>query len=591
MRTQSRRHGFSLTELLVVVAVILILAALLMVGVDALYSHTAQLRCQHRLEQIGHACQMYASTHQGALPESVSRYGLPWYEALVGAGYLDTNEVISCPSAESELVAVVDPGETASDILEGLRWLKRNQNTGSGGWDWDGASTAAADDAVSGLALYAFLTAGCTDQQPPEFALTVESATQYLISKSDNGAFYRGGSVCMYTTGICTMALAEAARMTENESLREAARETAEEGIAYMASRQSTSVGGWSYGGGGHDISVTGWCLEGYAQAMASGIDIPANAQTNINTFLRASIREDRYHCNRVYCSKAGCGWGTTVTDHNTWLAYVIDLTLKCPNCGERVYACWIAGSEFRDGDKCPSCGGNTTPYPPSEYGTGYAYAAWYAKPFLAGTAIALACRRLMGESMSSAACQGALQVLSGLNYMNNANGTYYNVYYLTLVMSQMDDSRWNAWNEAFRPAMLERQIKDGEDMGSWPINNYWSAVRGGRVYTTAMACITLERCVVHHWAKRLAVGQCSYGYNNRLGKTRERTSADTIVVMDYAKWEIDRDDKNVEYNDDIGHIAARHGGKANALLGDGHVRAFEPDDITDGMWTPEPGD
>jgi len=571
--------------------VILILAALLMVGVDSLYSHTAQLHCQHRLEQIGYACQMYASTHHGALPESVSRYGLPWYEALVGAGYLDTNEVISCPSAESELVAVVDPGETACDILEGLRWLKRNQNTGSGGWAWDGASTAAADDAVSGLALYAFLTAGCTDQQPPEFALTVESATQYLISKSDNGVFYRGGSVCMYTTGICTMALAEAARMAENESLREAARDAAEEGIEYMASRQATSTGGWGYGGGGHDISVTGWCLEAYAQAMASGIDIPANAQTNINTFLKASIRENRHHCNRVYCSKGGCGWGATVTDHNTWLAYVIDLTLKCPNCGERVYACWVGGSDFLDGGKCPSCGGNTTPYPPSEYGTGYAYAAWYAQPFLAGTAIGLACRRLVGESMNSPACQGALQVLSGLNYMNNANGTYYNVYYLTLAMSQMDDSRWNAWNEAFRPALLERQIKDGEHMGSWPINNYWSAVRGGRVYTTAMACITLERCVVHHWAKRLAVGQCSYGYNNRLGKTRERTSADTIVVMDYAKWEIDRDDKNVEYNDDVGHIAARHGGKANALLGDGHVRAFHPDDITDGMWTPTAGD
>ena len=591
MTAQSKRRGFSTAELLVVVAVILILTALLIIGVNATYSHAVRLKCQHRLEQIGHACQMYASIHHGALPESVSRYGLPWYEALLEGAYLDTEEVISCPSAQSELVAAVDPGETASDILEGLRWLKRNQNTGTGGWDWDGTSTGAADDAVSGLALYAFLTAGCTDQEPPEFASTVENATQYLVSKSENGVFYRGSSVCMYTIGICTMALAEAARMIENETLRNAARDAAEDGLKYMAGKQSASTGGWGYGGGGHDISVTGWCVEAVAQAKASSLDIPASLLSGTNTFLRACIRENRHHCNRIFCSAGGCGWGTIVTDHNTWANYVIDLTLKCPTCNERVYTCWIGGAEFLNGGKCPSCNGNVTAYPPSEYGSGYAYAAWYAQPFLAGTSIALACRRLMGESMGSAASQGALQSLSDMNYMSRANGTYYNIYYLTLAMSQMDDSRWNAWNDAFRPHLLARQIQDGDNKGSWPINNYWSAVRGGRVYTTAMACITLERCVVHHWAKLLAVGQCSYGYNNRLGKTRESAAADTIVVMDYSKWEIDRDDKNVEYNDGIEHIAPRHGGKANALLGDGSVRTFRPGDITDGMWTPGAGD
>jgi prepilin-type processing-associated H-X9-DG protein len=46
-----------------------------------------------------------------------------------------------------------------------------------------------------------------------------------------------------------------------------------------------------------------------------------------------------------------------------------------------------------------------------------------------------------------------------------------------------------------------------------------------------------------------------------------------------------------VEKNDGPELIAPRHGGQANALLGDGSVRPLDPEDVTDGMFTPQPGD
>ncbi|MFO7898123.1 MAG: prepilin-type N-terminal cleavage/methylation domain-containing protein [Planctomycetota bacterium] len=87
------------------------------------------------------------------------------------------------------------------------------------------------------------------------------------------------------------------------------------------------------------------------------------------------------------------------------------------------------------------------------------------------------------------------------------------------------------------------------------------------------------------------AGGQCTYGYNSLVGLDAGRPGADTVVVMDYANWRIVRAQADPDKNDPDSYIATRHEGKANALLGDGSVRAFYLEDIRDGMWTPAPGD
>jgi len=83
---------------------------------------------------------------------------------------------------------------------------------------------------------------------------------------------------------------------------------------------------------------------------------------------------------------------------------------------------------------------------------------------------------------------------------------------------------------------------------------------------------------------------ECSYGYNNQLGDAR-KPGADTIVIMDYVDWEIDRDNVDPERNDPDVYIATRHAGRANALMGDGGIRSLRVGDISPGMWTPIAGD
>jgi len=100
--------------------------------------------------------------------------------------------------------------------------------------------------------------------------------------------------------------------------------------------------------------------------------------------------------------------------------------------------------------------------------------------------------------------------------------------------------------------------------------------------------CLTSEKWLRSSGGLR-SEGRCSYGYNNLVGVDARTVSADTIVIMDYQDWEIDHDGKKTD--DDDSYIALRHGGRANALLGDHRVRALRIGDIGAGMWTPEPGD
>jgi prepilin-type N-terminal cleavage/methylation domain-containing protein/prepilin-type processing-associated H-X9-DG protein len=83
------------------------------------------------------------------------------------------------------------------------------------------------------------------------------------------------------------------------------------------------------------------------------------------------------------------------------------------------------------------------------------------------------------------------------------------------------------------------------------------------------------------------AEGRCTYGYNNQVGAGRMTPGADTIVIMDYNDWEIDRDSSDPAKNDDDSYIATRHDGRANAVLADGRVEALRLGDIRAGMWTP----
>ena len=146
-----RRRGFSLTELLVTIAVILILVSVLMVGTSELYSSSLSLKCQNRLNQLGYACQLFVGRHDGRWPKSwnnvteldgggVAR--LRWYEAL--APYCDGNKaVFECPVAAS---ATEEQG--ASEFFDGTgRILYYNLGIGRPSGTWGNWATYAASRA------------------------------------------------------------------------------------------------------------------------------------------------------------------------------------------------------------------------------------------------------------------------------------------------------------------------------------------------------------------------------------------------------------------------------------------------------------
>jgi prepilin-type N-terminal cleavage/methylation domain-containing protein/prepilin-type processing-associated H-X9-DG protein len=530
----ARRTGFSLTELLVVVAVILILVAMLIVGVEAVYSYAMQLKCQHRLEQIGHACLMYASHHRGMYPSAwdYSR-GQAWYEVLPATEYLSGDEVIACPGSEIEITsgeAGEEPGipsEIQEGLFDALRWLdsKQNQTEGSahrGRWEKDGHNWRCGPNGVTGLALLAFLGAGCSETHP-EFGDTVRWAIEYLTSPSgqnDSGSFRES----FYSQGICTMALADAHKIVGDADLKALARSGAQKGFNYLLNHQPDN-GGYTYGGGDGgncDQSVSGWCYQGIAESVKVGL--PPNDPeylTKADNWLDRIKRAD------------GSSW-YRINNSNQW-----DST-------ERM------------------------------------------------TAVALACRLLLGHKPDEADCvdqAGWLLNNDHINHMreyknNNYDSTrvrqLYYVYYTTLAFFLMGDTAehnyWSEWKEEFPDVVLACKTDDGDDMCYWPqLSERYVGGHGGITFCTALAAMSLEMAVGDYLpgSKWYKGGQHSYGYNKKLGLDLRSPAEDTIVVMDYLRSAIDTEDP-------LHYIAPRHSGRVNILCGDGRVKTVDPEDIID---------
>jgi uncharacterized protein YfaP (DUF2135 family) len=68
----------------------------------------------------------------------------------------------------------------------------------------------------------------------------------------------------------------------------------------------------------------------------------------------------------------------------------------------------------------------------------------------------------------------------------------FYLWYNCTLAMFQAGGEPWNRWNPIVRDTIIGLQRRDGCTRGSWDSDSRWGN-RGGRIYTTALAVLTLE--------------------------------------------------------------------------------------------------
>jgi len=581
-KTVSIRRGFSLTELLVVVAVILILVALVIVGVQSSYSHAMQLQCQHHLEQISHALNMYSATNHGMLPEAMSlRSGLLWYETLAMT-YLDTPTVLGCPSAgEPPEIGTREERETTGDreTVEGYRkalfWLKDIQEkTGpkKGQFPMVGAALSRKHDNVNtAIALMAFLGFGANDRYPPEFAECVRSAVEYLSGpaqwkegsgapEADIGRFsgqlnhYAEDTHIIGSQGLPIMALAAAYRTIEDSELRAKARQAAELGLQWLAG-QTPYHGGYAYNGpvpadGTARMSTSSWVYQAVGAARLAGFSVPSSMDAPMQHLLDQNAASD---------------------------------------------------------------GRMTKRWDPTGAGTGGGWQDW--------TDFALLMRLALGESPGSSVVTSQMNHVTGLSggvpkHMSGfSNGSArFKYYQITRGLRLAGGSKWDEWLNPSTTYTIDGQLwqgyayyvlkylqDDGEDDEGNPMA-YWSnlgLVSYGNyqkeTWITTFSLMMLSDALGENWLDEDFMprgdGRCSYGYNLRVTETRGRPAADTVLVMDYASWLISRSQADPTKDDDDSMIALRHGGRANALMGDGRVRALSIEDILEGMWTPQPGD
>jgi hypothetical protein len=111
-------------------------------------------------------------------------------------------------------------------------------------------------------------------------------------------------------------------------------------------------------------------------------------------------------------------------------------------------------------------------------------------------TAVSLTCRLFMGRRPNHPECAGQAKWLSRddrhLDVAHRAQDLYY-IYYASMAMFQMRGDYLNEWKNAFDPALRKRQERKGPTRGSWPVEGSAYGSHGGRVYTTAMALLSLE--------------------------------------------------------------------------------------------------
>lgn len=129
--THARSSGFTLAELLVVITIILILAALIMPAVQGVRERAQATACAQNLKQIGVAAGLYAGEHDGDLPigrADVTGHpfmasmpgSLVWYDGLAvylgrptqkdaSGKLLPLPAVFACPSNMAKHTAATPP--------------------------------------------------------------------------------------------------------------------------------------------------------------------------------------------------------------------------------------------------------------------------------------------------------------------------------------------------------------------------------------------------------------------------------------------------------------------------------------------------
>ncbi len=331
--------------------------------------------------------------------------------------------------------------QTEQAIESGLEFLSKHQSK-SGAWrlqDFDTKVLIRSDTAATALSLLSFQGAGYTHQQY-QYADNVGKAIQFLVkNQQPDGDLYKpedpasDQNAWLYSHAIASLALCEAYGMTQDPSLRD----PAQRAINFMVESQDKQRGGWRYRpGNGTDTSVSGWFMMAFKSGQLAGLDVPKPTFDRIEKYLDQSQVSQAvpylYRYNPFAADTPEQRHGREPTPVMTSAGLLM-----------RLYFGWQRGQK--------------------EMTAGADYLL--TNPPAAGTKDA------------------------------TLRDTYY-WYYSTQVMFHMGGERWKRWNSTLYPMLIETQVTEGPNAGSWdpyqPTADLW-AKYGGRLYVTTLNLLSLE--------------------------------------------------------------------------------------------------
>jgi len=331
--------------------------------------------------------------------------------------------------------------QTEQAIEAGLEFLSKHQSE-SGAWrlqDFDTQVLIRSDTAATGLSLLSFQGAGYTHQQY-QYATAVGKALDFLVkNQQPNGDLYKredpasDQNAWLYSHAIAALALCEAYGMTQDPALRE----PAQKAINFMVESQDKQRGGWRYRpGNGTDTSVSGWFMMAFKSGQLAGLDVPAPTFELIEGYLdQSQVSKSVRHLYRYNPFAADTPeqrHGREVTPVMTSAGLLM-----------RLYFGWQRGQ--------------------TEMTAGADYLLEH--PPVPGTKDA------------------------------TLRDTYY-WYYSTQVLFHMGGERWKKWNGTLYPMLIQTQVTEGPNAGSWdpyqPTADLW-AKYGGRLYVTTLNLLSLE--------------------------------------------------------------------------------------------------
>jgi hypothetical protein len=107
-------------------------------------------------------------------------------------------------------------------------------------------------------------------------------------------------------------------------------------------------------------------------------------------------------------------------------------------------------------------------------------------------TAEAWVCRQFLGVGgPGPASTEAAASLLQ--NDSDRGSSNFYYWYYATLALYQHGGEPWSRWNAKMRDRIVGLQSTSGHQTGSWEPDDSPYGAKGGRIYCTTLAALTLE--------------------------------------------------------------------------------------------------